>query len=451
MKKQKMTYLSSGIVGLAGLALMGIQANEAQAATTGTVNYADGATTVWTSPEVGQKPTRYLTNNQNVTIKNTKQVYGQTWYQLADNEWVAGEFVKTGATTPAATTAAPAAKDTITVNYKSGATTIWTNTTAAQPTGAYLTYGKTQNVIASKTANGVTWYQLENKGWVPSSYVVLNNPSLAGVTPITDAPAVTPVATTTATTTPAASTTTTTPAATTATSESAAQTSTTQPAPAASQSSTTPTAPAQQQSSVATSTSTSQATQVQTQTQTSQTSTSVAPVAQSASTQQSAPAQQQSSTQTQTQTQTQNTTNTASSSNTTATTPTQTPKAPAQTSGNAQTVINAALSQIGTPYVWGGSTPGVGLDCSGLVQYAYSRAGVSLGRITTAQEGAGQRVSLNSLQPGDIIFWGGAGASYHDAIYIGGGQYVHAPQPGESVKIGTISSYFMPSFAVRVF
>lgn len=423
-----MTYLSSGIVGLAGLALMGIQANEAQAATTGTVNYTDGATTVWTSPEVGQKPTRYLTNNQNVTIKNTKQVYGQTWYQLADNEWVAGEFVKTGATTPAATTAAPAAKDTITVNYKSGATTIWTNTTAAQPTGAYLTYGKAQNVIASKTANGVTWYQLENKGWVPSSYVVLNNPNLAGVTPITDAPAVTPVATTTATTTPAASTTTTTPA--------------------ASQSSTTPTAPAQQQSSVATSTSTSQATQVQTQTQTqtSQTSTSVAPVAQSASTQQSAPAQQQSSTQT----QTQNTINTASSSNTTATTPTQTPKAPAQTSGNAQTVINAALSQIGTPYVWGGSTPGVGLDCSGLVQYAYSRAGVKLDRVTTAQEGAGQRVSLNSLQPGDIIFWGGAGASYHDAIYIGGGQYVHAPQPGESVKIGTISSYFMPSFAVRV-
>ncbi|WP_424348680.1 C40 family peptidase [Latilactobacillus sp. 5-91] len=441
MKKQKLTYLSSGIVGLAGLALMGIQANEAQAATTGTVNYADGATTVWTSPEVGQKPTRYLTNNQNVTIKNTKQVYGQTWYQLADNEWVAGEFVKTGATTPAATTAAPAAKDTITVNYKSGATTIWTNTTAAQPTGAYLTYGKTQNVIASKTANGVTWYQLENKGWVPSSYVVLNNPSLAGVTPITDAPAVTPVATTTATTTPAASTTTTTPAATTATSESAAQTSTTQQAPAASQSSTTPAAPAQQQSSVATSSSTSQATQ----TQTSQTSTSVAPAAQSASTQQSAPAQQQSTTQTQTQ-------NTASSSNTTATTPSQSTNTnnSTATSGNAQSVVSAALSQIGTPYVWGGSTPGVGLDCSGLVQYAYSRAGVSLGRITTAQEGAGQRVSLNSLQPGDIIFWGGAGASYHDAIYIGGGQYVHAPQPGESVKIGTISSYFMPSFAVRV-
>lgn len=438
MKKQKLTYLSSGIVGLAGLALMGIQANEAQAATTGTVNYADGATTVWTSPEVGQKPTRYLTNNQNVTIKNTKQVYGQTWYQLADNEWVAGEFVKTGATTPAATTAAPAAKDTITVNYKSGATTIWTNTTAAQPTGAYLTYGKTQNVIASKTANGVTWYQLENKGWVPSSYVVLNNPNLAGVTPITDAPAVTPVATTTATTTPAA---------TTATSESATQTSTTQQqASAASQSSTTPAAPAQQQSSVATSSSTSQATQVQTQTQTqtSQTSTSVAPVAQSASTQQSAPAQQQSTTQTQ---------NTASSSNTTATTtPSQSTNTnnSTATSGNAQSVVSAALSQIGTPYVWGGSTPGVGLDCSGLVQYAYSRAGVSLGRITTAQEGAGQRVSLNSLQPGDIIFWGGAGASYHDAIYIGGGQYVHAPQPGESVKIGTISSYFMPSFAVRV-
>lgn len=61
MKKQKMTYLSSGIVSLAGLALMGIQANEAQAATTGQLT-TDGATTVWTSPEVGQKPT--LLNKQ---------------------------------------------------------------------------------------------------------------------------------------------------------------------------------------------------------------------------------------------------------------------------------------------------------------------------------------------------------------------------------------------------
>ena len=101
--------------------------------------------------------------------------------------------------------------------------------------------------------------------------------------------------------------------------------------------------------------------------------------------------------------------------------------------------------------MWGGATPGQGLDCSGLVQYAYGRANVALSHYTVAQESAGRQVSLSDLQPGDIIFWGGVGASYHDAIYIGNGQYVHAPQPGETVKVASISQYFMPSFAVRVF
>ncbi|MGL5885080.1 MAG: C40 family peptidase, partial [Bombilactobacillus sp.] len=117
----------------------------------------------------------------------------------------------------------------------------------------------------------------------------------------------------------------------------------------------------------------------------------------------------------------------------------------------AETVVAAALSQVGTPYVWGGATPGQGLDCSGLVQYAYGKANVALSHYTVAQESAGRQVSLSDLQPGDIIFWGGVGASYHDAIYIGNGQYVHAPQPGETVKVASISQYFMPSFAVRVF
>lgn len=418
-----MTYLSSGIVGLAGLVLMGVQANQAQAATTGTVNYTDGATTVWTSPEVGQQPKRYLANNQQVNIESTKTVYGQTWYNLGNNEWVSSQFINADGTAKAAATTTSTVKDTVTANYKSGATTVWADTTASQPTGQYLVYGSTKNVINKKVANGTTWYQLESKGWVPASYVVVNNPSLVNVTPITDAPAVKTIAASTpavATTTPTATTNsaaTTAPATTQATTPAATQTST----PAQSSSATSTTATTQSQAPAASTSSVASQSQSQT-------------VATSQST-----------------TQTQSTASTQQSQNTATTNTQQTNNSTSQATGSTSTVVNAALSQIGTPYVWGGSQPGVGLDCSGLVQYAYAQAGKSLGRVTTAQEGAGQRVSLNNLQPGDILFWGGSGASYHDAIYIGGGQYVHAPQPGESVKIGTISSYFMPSFAVRVF
>ncbi|MFC6169902.1 C40 family peptidase [Loigolactobacillus jiayinensis] len=114
-----------------------------------------------------------------------------------------------------------------------------------------------------------------------------------------------------------------------------------------------------------------------------------------------------------------------------------------------QTAINAAKSQIGVPYVWGGATAGVGLDCSGLTQYALAQAGVQVGHNTVAQESAGQKVSVSQLQAGDLVFWGSAGATYHVALYIGNNQYVAAPQPGQSVEIESISSYYMPSFGVR--
>ncbi|WP_125980967.1 C40 family peptidase [Loigolactobacillus iwatensis] len=121
-----------------------------------------------------------------------------------------------------------------------------------------------------------------------------------------------------------------------------------------------------------------------------------------------------------------------------------------QTTTAAQKVVAAAKSQIGVPYVWGGVTPGQGLDCSGLTAYAYSQAGVQLNHYTVSQESAGQQVALNQMQPGDLVFWGGVGATYHVGIYIGNNQYVAAPQPGQSVEIETISNYFMPSFGVHV-
>lgn len=120
----------------------------------------------------------------------------------------------------------------------------------------------------------------------------------------------------------------------------------------------------------------------------------------------------------------------------------------ASTSASASTIASYAMSFIGVPYVWGGSTP-AGFDCSGLVQYVYSHFGISLGRTTYAQENAGTKISVSQAQPGDLYFWGSYGSAYHVAIALGNGQYIQAPAPGQNVSVGSVS-YYAPSFAVRV-
>lgn len=97
----------------------------------------------------------------------------------------------------------------------------------------------------------------------------------------------------------------------------------------------------------------------------------------------------------------------------------------------AQAIVNAAYSQLGTPYVWGGTTPYVGLDCSGLTQYCHRVAGISIPRTSGPQGSGGAYVS--SPQPGDIVCYSG-----HVGIYIGGGQMIHAPQPGDVVRIQNV-------------
>lgn len=97
----------------------------------------------------------------------------------------------------------------------------------------------------------------------------------------------------------------------------------------------------------------------------------------------------------------------------------------------AQMIVNAAYSQQGVPYVWGGTSPGSGLDCSGLVQYCHRVAGISIGRTSGAQGGGG--VAVSSPQPGDVVCYSG-----HVGIYIGGGQMIHAPQTGDVVKIASV-------------
>lgn len=120
----------------------------------------------------------------------------------------------------------------------------------------------------------------------------------------------------------------------------------------------------------------------------------------------------------------------------------------APSASNYANVIDYAKSFIGVPYVWGGTTP-AGFDCSGFVQYVYAAFGKSLPRVTTSQENAGTVIPVSQAQPGDLLFWGPKGATYHVAISLGGSSYIHAPQPGESVKIGS-TAYYTPSFAVRL-
>lgn len=120
----------------------------------------------------------------------------------------------------------------------------------------------------------------------------------------------------------------------------------------------------------------------------------------------------------------------------------------APSASNYANVIDYAKSFIGVPYVWGGSTP-AGFDCSGFVQYVYAAFGKSLPRVTTSQENCGTVIPVSQAQPGDLLFWGSKGSTYHVAISLGGSSYIHAPQPGESVKIGS-TAYFTPSFAVRL-
>ena len=98
-------------------------------------------------------------------------------------------------------------------------------------------------------------------------------------------------------------------------------------------------------------------------------------------------------------------------------------------------VVGVAMAQLGKPYVWGAAGPDV-FDCSGLVVYSYGAMGVSLPHSSYALWNAGVYVSRDQLQPGDLVFFDGLG---HVGIYIGGGQFIHAPHTGDVVKISNLS------------
>ena len=122
-----------------------------------------------------------------------------------------------------------------------------------------------------------------------------------------------------------------------------------------------------------------------------------------------------------------------------AATPEGTTVAPPSTHGG---VVGIAMQYLGVPYRWGGSSPS-GFDCSGLVVYVFAQIGISLPHSSYALYNMGTPVSIGQLQPGDLVFFNGLG---HMGIYIGGGQFIHAPHTGDVVKISSMSGYYSSAF-----
>ena len=121
--------------------------------------------------------------------------------------------------------------------------------------------------------------------------------------------------------------------------------------------------------------------------------------------------------------------------------------APAASSAGAS-VANYATQFVGNPYVYGGSSLTGGADCSGFTMAVYAQFGVSLPHNAAAQSGCGTAVSLDALQPGDLLFYDGGGGIGHVTMYIGNGQVVHASNPSNGIMISSMS-YRTPVCARR--
>lgn len=528
-ESKKAMAIAAGLAGVAGAATLAVAPNQVSAAT-GTVTYAEGATTVWQQPAFhGVK--RYVVKDQKIAITGQKTVNGTTWYQIGQNEWIPEIYLQVdGAAADASTANAAATKTTastaasfdVAATYTEGAVTIWNNTNYTSASGRYMTATSNLKAVATVQANGETWYKLANGGYVPARFTAPAGSQQAAQAATTatntaaTATAPTAAASSTASAAPAADTTTTTgkTADDTVTTATTAQTTATSSAAPTAAASTATSAAATTAPSAAATTATPKApattatasqsititytdsvvtewksagytqaagkylsagttvTAVGTTTangetwyqlsdgnyiaarfvgtagksNSSQAKATTAPAAQAPAASAAATAPAPVATPAKT---------TPAKTTVTTTKPAAT-TTPVATSNNASrsakisAVINVAKAQLGKPYVWGGKGPS-SFDCSGLTHYAYlNGAGKEIGGYTGAQEYSGTVVSIANLQVGDLVFWGSRGSTYHVAIYLGGGQYINAPKPGDNVEISSISQYFMPSFGVRV-
>ena len=127
----------------------------------------------------------------------------------------------------------------------------------------------------------------------------------------------------------------------------------------------------------------------------------------------------------------------------------QTPSYPTNSSA-VETVVNAALAQVGKPYVWASSNPSVGFDCSGLTSYAFRQAGININRIAADQYSNGTPVSKNNLVRGDLVFFSYGGGIGHVGLYIGNGQFVHAANYSTGVIVSNLNGYYSNVYAGAV-
>lgn len=120
-------------------------------------------------------------------------------------------------------------------------------------------------------------------------------------------------------------------------------------------------------------------------------------------------------------------------------------------SGNRGVITALAYSLLGSPYVAGGNSPS-GFDCAGFVSYLYSQIGVYISKSSASQAYIGTSVSLENMQPGDIIIWGNGGNPNHTAIYVGNGYMIHAANPRKGVILSSVvawQSYGQSILSVR--
>ncbi|KRN21988.1 cell surface protein [Lacticaseibacillus camelliae DSM 22697 = JCM 13995] len=505
-KSTKAIALTAGLAGVAGLAALVSAPSQVSASTTGTVTYQQGATTVWKTPAFNQVK-RYVLFNQRIAIQGSKVVNGAIWYQIGANEWIPAVYLQAedGQTANAnaaadQATSSNSASDTqvgqykLTVTYVGGATTVWASTHYQTPTGRYLATGQQVTAVAKTTSNGETWYRLSTGGYVPARFAsesgsVVAPAASAAPASSAAAPAASAAAPAASFSTPAASSA--------APAVSAAQPAASSAAPAVSSaapaaSSAAPAVTSAAPVSSAAKPAVTAGTFTLTVNYPSVVTVWSAPSFTTASGKYLSNGQKvtangkvnadgatwyqltsggyiPSNVATTGTVAAPSTTQAASAATTTATKPaaTTTVKAtapakaattskPATTTSTlsraqkAQKLIATARLQIGKPYQWGAKGPN-SFDCSGLVYYTFKNAlGITLGGYTGSQQYNGTRLSVSQLQPGDLVFWATAGVPYHVALYIGNNQYIHAPQPGQTVQVGTISGYFAPSFGVHV-
>jgi cell wall-associated NlpC family hydrolase len=453
------------------------QANTAEKTTaktsdTVTGNYKDGAITIWTSPTSGQPTGNYMVYGQTKTASEQVKVGNITWYKIANNAWVPSAYVAYNNTD--LTGVEPAKSADLQIGSTAASTSTVSASSVASTTDAQSAATASANAASEAAASTAAAQSAATASANAASEAAAN--SIAAASAAAASTAAEQAAQQTAAQSAAT-------ASANAASEAAAQSAATASANAASAaaaSQATSQANAESAAQSAATASANAASEAAASTAAQSAATASANAASEAAAQSAATASANAAseaaaqsaatasanaasaaaasqatsqaTQVSTNTDQASTQNTSSQASQATNTNSSTSNSNSSTSygAGAQAAISAAESQIGVAYVWGGESEGSGFDCSGLTQWALAKAGVSIGRVTTAQESAGSRVSISQLQPGDLVFWGSAGATYHVALYIGNNQYINAPQPGETVTIASISSYFMPSFGVHI-